>query len=438
MKHNNIISLIVFLIIFLAPGYIAEKYWDADILTVSLVFWSSLIIIVTIYLIKKKWMSSKIQTNNILLGETAEKHLLQTHISINSIESKECPLNNAQVKNIINTLNSKNSLYDFDTFDFIHNCIIGEKDCNARINAGNKIPCGKRLGKYRTETKLIFDQSLNSGSRGRKWIKNKKSYLEKNHLKVTTNIISASQHNNMLIPPITQGHKRALKWYESENFRTIKTNYDIAFGYNNVYFRVVDSGVTAISLDVDCPSFLGINPNRKNKMCYINTGSIAKHKNDYYDLKANFNEYKKTIRRHSIEEKTVIKFIKHSLDNNLSLMKLPKGYYFLNNEWRFLDFNQGGRKSDVLGININNNSLVIIEFKSNSDKRNEAIKQAKEYSSFYCNYQKEYDIFFKSQFHALNKLYNNDSYYYKQIRFNTKPELFFGYPENNDIILEEI
>ena len=36
------------------------------------------------------------------------------------------------------------------------------------LKAGNKTPCGRRLGRYRTETNKIIDQNNYSGKRRRK------------------------------------------------------------------------------------------------------------------------------------------------------------------------------------------------------------------------------------------------------------------------------
>ena len=240
------------------------------------------------------------------------------------------------------------------------------------------------------------------------------------------------------IPPITVGHKQALNWYALNSFLKIKEAYDEVFGFNNVYFRVINKGVTAISLDPTCPSFFGINANRVDESCYIYTNSTEKPLNLYIELKRDFDQHKNTIKRISEEEKAVIKYIRYSLQNKLSLMNLPEGYYFLNNEWRFLDFNQGGRKSDILGININNGSLVIIEFKSDRSKRNMAIEQVKLYSSLYLNAKTEYDNFFGLQFSAICNLYLGDCQHIKQPEFNSKPELFFAYPENNEIVIERV
>lgn len=357
-----------------------------------------------------------------------------------SVMNDKCPLTNKQVNDVIGTLKSKNQLFDFDTFDFIDNCILGVKRCNVLIKAGNKIPCGRRLGLYRTETNLIIDQNQNSGSRGRKWLKSNNfhsdiDYNKKKNIEKSTYL---TNFNHKHIPPVTLGHKKALKWYESENFKKMKENYDDAFGNNNVYFRIVDTGVTAISLDLDCPSFLGINSNRENQSCYIKTNSTALPKNNYNLLKTNFDLHKRTIKRISSEEKTVIRFIKYSFDNNLSLMNFPDGYYFLNNEWRFIDNQKKGRKSDIIGVNINNDCLIIIEFKSSRSKRNEAIKQVKEYSSFYLKYKKAYDKFFKAQFNAINKLYNKDILINCEIQFTLNPELYIGYPEYGEIIIERV
>lgn len=341
----------------------------------------------------------------------------------------ECPLSNVQIENTISNLVLRESDYDFDSYDFIEKCPVSVQNCDIITKSGNKIPCGRRLGRYRTETNRIKDLNNNSGKRGRKW-KVQTSTPE------TRNIIK--QDTFVELQPITVGHKLALKWYSSNTFLKIKEAYDKVFGYNNVYFRVIDKGVTAISLDPDCPSFLGINANRDDESCYIYTNSTAKSMNTYIALKNDFDEYKKQIRRVSEEEKAVIKYIRYSLLNKLSLRNLPEGYCFLNNEWRFLDFNQGGKKSDIIGINKNNGSLVIIEFKSNRNKRKAAIEQVKLYSSYYLNGKPEYDMFFESQYYALRKLYVVNDQSSKEITFSSTPELFIGYPENDEIVIERV
>ncbi|MBN2572792.1 MAG: hypothetical protein JXA68_11735 [Ignavibacteriales bacterium] len=416
MSRNRQKSIIWFLIALFLPGFIAISIFGggtAAIVLTSIIIWS-IVAISTILIMNTKTLSSTPNTSQKVFYKNMDN---------------ECPLSNIQIENTISNIGLKNGYYDFDSYDFIEKCPIGVKNCDILTKSENKIPCGRRLGRYRTETHRIIDQSNNSGKRGRKW-------------KVQTNIPLISgiikPATFIEIPPITIGHKRALKWYSSHSFLKIKEAYDKVFGYNNVYFRVIDKGVTAISLDLNCPSFLGINANRNDESCYIYTNSIVKPLNSYIALKRDFDQHKKTIKRISAEEKAVIKYIRYSLQNKLSLMNLPEGYYFLNNEWRFLDFNQGGKKSDILGININNGSLVIIEFKSNKSKRNTAIEQVKLYSSLYLNAKTEYDNFFGLQFCAICNLYLGNDQHNKELEFNLKPELFIAYPENNDIVIEKV
>jgi hypothetical protein len=416
MSRNRQKPIVWFVILLLLSGFIASSIFggrtDAIVLT-SAIIWS-IVAISTILIMNTKILSS---TSNI-----SQKVFYKNM-------DNECPLSNFQIENTISNIGFKNGDYDFDSYDFIEKCPVGVNNCDILTKSGNKIPCGKRLGRYRTETHRIIDQSNNSGKRGRKW-------------KVQTNIPLINgiikPATIIEVPHITIGHKQALKWYSSHSFLKIKESYDKVFGYNNVYFRVIDKGVTAISLDLNCPSFLGINANRNDESCYIYTNSTAKPLNSYIELKRDFDRHKKTIKRISAEEKAVIKYIRYSMQNKLSLMNLPEGYYFINNEWRFLDFNQGGKKSDILGINVNNGALVIIEFKSNKSKRNIALEQVKLYSSFYLNAKTEYDNFFGLQFSAICNLYLGDDKPYKELEFNSKPELFIAYPENNDIVIERV
>ena len=238
---------------------------------------------------------------------------------------------------------------------------------------------------------------------------------------------------NIKNSPIKPGHERALEWFSSNSFEEIKNNYARVFGENRVYFRVTEKGVTVVSLDHDVPCFIGVRPAHKNAACYISTGESVKSLEYYADLKRSFEDFKRSVKRKSSEECAVVNVIQSALDNGLLIPEMNS--YFLNNEWRFLDSTGKGKKTDLLAVNIQTRSLVIIEFKGNKGKLNQAKTQVREYADHYLRHQKEYDVFFEEQFRATYRLYGCSELPPQRILCGNPPDLYVAYPTSMERVV---
>jgi hypothetical protein len=93
----------------------------------------------------------------------------------------------------------------------------------------------------------------------------------------------------------------------------------------------------------------------------------------------------------------------------------------------FLDHSGKGRKSDIIGVNIKTNSIVIIEFKDSINKKDMAVSQLLEYKQFYNAFKTEYDKYFTSQLNSMGFLYNIPEITTITVNGNTT-ELYFGFP----------
>jgi len=222
----------------------------------------------------------------------------------------------------------------------------------------------------------------------------------------------------------------------SSGFQSIKKQYDDVFGEFRCFFRATDKGVTVISLDEDCPSFIGIRRSRNDKSCYLRPGEHLGDKSYYQDLRRDFERFKASIRRSSAEEQLVIILLRQTLENGLIVQQISPDHCLLNHEWRFV----GGTKSprsDVLAVNLRTRDLCIIEFKSSCQKVEEAATASRQHAEAFLRYADEYSEFFTKQLNVMGQLYRNERAACGEVS-TREPELYFGYPTSREIIISRI
>lgn len=226
--------------------------------------------------------------------------------------------------------------------------------------------------------------------------------------------------------PITDGHIAAVAWMRSAQFRAIKRHYDEVFGEYRCFFRPTDNQVTVISLDDDCPRFIGIRRSEGDKSCYLPVNSEVKGRRYYEILFDDFQSFKASAHPKP-EEQTVIQFLSRALRNNLVLDGSLPSHLLINHEWRFR-VDHPSRKADVIAVNTNDWRLCIIEFKSRDEilKRSEAMQAARDYARLFAKDSRMYALFFKAQLQVMGKLYNNSQATSGTV-MELEPEQYFAY-----------
>lgn len=207
---------------------------------------------------------------------------------------------------------------------------------------------------------------------------------------------------------VTDGHRRCVEWMSTAAFREIVEVHRLAArSRSTVYFRPTAAGVVRIGLHPDAPAYVGFRTHADDPEFLLTVGAPVP---SLAAIEARFDAFERwlpTVRRPSDEERGVIPWIRHALEQGLRLDDLGPGWVFLHQEWRFLDDAGVGRKSDVLAVHLPTARLGIIEFKSDRAKLPEARRQVAEYARFWARDATELAPFFTSLLRTMGAAYAN-------------------------------
>jgi hypothetical protein len=131
-------------------------------------------------------------------------------------------------------------------------------------------------------------------------------------------------------------------------------------------------------------------------------------------FRAPFQAWLPSVKRASDEERSVIPWIRRALQDHLALPgmrgmdKSGGEWLFLNQEWRFVRDDGGGRKSDILAVHRPSRRLGIVEVKDSRAKRGEAIAQVNEYGRYWQRDAEALAPFFTETLNVMGRLYGNE------------------------------
>lgn len=131
-------------------------------------------------------------------------------------------------------------------------------------------------------------------------------------------------------------------------------------------------------------------------------------------FRAPFQAWLPSVKRASDEERSVIPWIRRALQDHLALPgmrgmdKSGGEWLFLNQEWRFVRDDGGGRKSDILAVHWPSRRLGIVEVKDSRAKRGEAIAQVNEYGRYWQRDAEALAPFFTETLNVMGRLYGNE------------------------------
>lgn len=234
-----------------------------------------------------------------------------------------------------------------------------------------------------------------------------------------------------------QSHRDCVDWMRSRDFVEYKKLCDEIIGPGKLYFRATGNGIVQIALVDDAPGYVGF------RTCRSDRGHLLKPHNplpgrEHLERRwQKFCDWVTTVRRTSTEEQAVIPWIRRALTKELRLEEMGDGWVFLNQEWRFLDADGKGKKSDVLAVHLSTERLGIVEFKDARLRRGEAVSQIADYRDFWMRDREMLARFFTALLRAMGQLYGNDEAVEGRVR-PTEPVLFFGCPDDNGIHIERL
>ena len=205
------------------------------------------------------------------------------------------------------------------------------------------------------------------------------------------------------------GHLAALESIERQTaYRQTLDLYDEQLGTASVYLRPTDKMFTVLSLDHQrCASMIGVSDRGtgdENLRTLPPTRSHVRRACEGYARKRD------SLRRRSGEEVYALKCIRHAMTHGL---RLPRGHvYFVHQEWRFATAD-GGKKLDLLAVDLERCRLVVIELKSNRTKLHQpdrhgrdAQAQAEHYAALLYAGRATYYPFFERLARALAKVHS--------------------------------
>ncbi len=232
-----------------------------------------------------------------------------------------------------------------------------------------------------------------------------------------------------------QGHRDCVDWMRSGDFLEYKELCDEVIGEGKIYFRATGNGVVQIALSDDAPGYVGFRTSRSDKGHRLTPYGQLPSREHLESRWQKFRKWIHTVKRTSTEEQAVIPWIRRAFANQLYLEELGDNWVFLNQEWRFLDARDKGKKSDVLAVHLPTGRLGIVEFKDARSKRGEAIGQVADYAQFWMRDREALSNFFTAQLRAMGELYGNDDAARARVRPD-EPVLFFGCPDGDDVHID--
>jgi hypothetical protein len=234
-----------------------------------------------------------------------------------------------------------------------------------------------------------------------------------------------------------QSHHDCVDWMRSRDFAAYKRLCDKIVGPGRIYFRATGNGIVQIALTDDAPGYVGFRTNHSDRGHLLKPHGTLPGREHLERRWQEFSNWVTSVRRISAEEQAVIPWIRRALTSGLRLDEMGDGWIFLNQEWRFLDSDGNGKKSDVLAVHLPSGRLGIVEFKDALSKRSEAVDQVAGYRDFWMRDREVLADFFTAQLRAMGNLYGNEEAVAAHVRL-IEPVLFFGWPDDNGIQVEHL
>jgi hypothetical protein len=209
--------------------------------------------------------------------------------------------------------------------------------------------------------------------------------------------------------PIRRGHELGLKMMENEEaVRKTLRLYNLFLADFGVYLRIVEKGLTVISLDyAKCHCMIGVG-GRGTEDVYLQglPPTIAQVRSGH----KGYLDKCRSLNRNSPEERFSLECVHHALSNGCKLAR--SGLYFIHQEWR-LPTGNNGDKLDILAVDVHSHELVVIELKrseaeiqSRSKHERGAEGEAAYYAGVLHSYRSEYYPFFQRLARAMAKIYD--------------------------------
>ncbi|MFU8803418.1 MAG: PGN_0703 family putative restriction endonuclease [Bradymonadaceae bacterium] len=234
-----------------------------------------------------------------------------------------------------------------------------------------------------------------------------------------------------------RGHMEILDWMRGPEFLAYKKLCDEIIGPGMIYFRATKQGVVQIVLSDDAPGYVGFRTRHDDDGHLLTRSGVLPDRAKLQERWDGFRRWLPIVNRVSTEEQAVIPWVRRALNQSLSLEGLGEGWVFLNQEWRFLDHDGKGKKSDVLAVHLPTGRLGIVEAKDSKARRHEARQQLADYASFWTRDCEDLRHFFTAQLRTMGTLHGNAEA--ASARVSAEPAiLFFCYPSGGDVVVERV
>jgi hypothetical protein len=206
---------------------------------------------------------------------------------------------------------------------------------------------------------------------------------------------------------ITPRHRHVVTWMSTPEFRRLVDVHAAALGDRmTVYFRPTDRGLVRIALHPDAARYVGFRSQAEGSEHLYVPGAELPTIEEIGGVLRAFESWLPGAASLD-EERGVIGLLRRALTNDLWLPEMGEGWVFLHHEWRF-NRSAGGKKADVLAVEIATGQLGIVEFKSSESALAEARGQVEEYAELWERDAAELAPFFTTLIRSLGLAYGNE------------------------------
>ncbi len=209
--------------------------------------------------------------------------------------------------------------------------------------------------------------------------------------------------------PVVPGHESTLAYMASPAFAQRVAAHDEALGRGRLFYRLTSSGVVMIGLHPDAPGFVGFQSDRPD---HHHTVVSATPIPSTDELRARWQAYGRFlagVERISREEQGVIPLLCQAMQGKLLLPLFGPDWALLAHEWRFLNDDGRGKKSDLLMVHLPTGRLGIVELKSKVSDLDDAAIQVRDYARFWARDAEVLAPFFSRMLQVQGRLFGNEA-----------------------------
>jgi hypothetical protein len=211
------------------------------------------------------------------------------------------------------------------------------------------------------------------------------------------------------IQPLKRGHWKILDYMASPDFAEHVAARDQALGPGRLFYRLTEEGVKMIGLHDEASCFVGFRSDRPGHSHILVARTPCPSQDELRARWQAYENYLAQVVRKSLEEQGVIPILRSALLDQLMLRMFGPDWALLAHEWRFLNDDGRGKKSDLLMVHLPTGRLGIVELKSKVSDLDDAAIQVRDYARFWARDAEVLAPFFSRMLQVQGRLFGNEA-----------------------------